>query len=159
MIKALSIVLIFLLAIFPVVASSQEEGLAFYLIKGSKNTNVGRLDKLPIDKPLFTQKEIISYSISNHSMMLTESALIKLKSVSIGSSFVACVNRKAIYSGTIWNDLRSASCSEIVLMVPIDNSAQVSLEAGYPTHSDFTGSDERSNKSILDALKASHKLR
>jgi hypothetical protein len=158
MIMILRIISIFLLAILPVAASSHEEGLAFYLIKGSKETNVGGLDKLPIDKALFTQKDIISYSISNQSMMLTKSALIKLKSV-IGSSFVACVNRKPIYSGKIWSDLRSSSCSEIVLKVPVDNSAQVSLEAGYPTHSYFTGRDERSNKSILDALKASDKLR
>ena len=91
-------------------------------------------------------------------MMLMENALIKLKRVS-GSGFVACVNKKVIYSGKIWKPIWSVSCSEIVLMAPLDNSAQVSLEAGYPTHSYFTGSDERSNKSILDALKASNKLR
>lgn len=159
MIKVLSIISIFLLAILPVAASSHEEGLAFYLIEGSKKTNVDGLDNLPKNNALITQKEIISYSISNQSMTLTESALIKLKSVRIGTSFVACVNRKPIYSGKIWSSLSSVSCSEIVLMAPVDNTEQVSLEAGYPNHSYFTGSDERSNKSILDALKASDKLR
>ena len=121
--------------------------------------NISKLNNLPINKALFTQNEIISYSISNQSMTLTESALRKLKSVRIDTSFVACVNRKPIYLGKIWSDLLSSSCSGIVLKIPDDNSAQVSLEAGYPDHSYFTGSDKRSNKSILDALRASGKLR
>jgi len=159
----MSITSLFLLAIFPIATiCSAEEGLAFYLVKENKNkeANVAGLDSLQIDKvPLFTEREIISYSISNQSMALTESALIKLKEVGVGSSFVVCVNGSRIYSGKIWSPLRSASCPEIVLMVSPSNNGQVSLLAGYPTHSYFTGTDQRSSKSILDALKASGKLK
>ena len=59
MIKVLSIILIFLLAILPVAAFNHKEGLAFYLIKGNKETNKAALDSLPIGETLFTQKEII----------------------------------------------------------------------------------------------------
>jgi len=151
------------MAILPITASVPEQGLAFYLVKGvseNKEANVSGLDNLQVEKtPLLTQSDIISYSVSNQSMILTEGALTKLKGVSIGSSFVVCVNGKPIYAGKIWSPLRSASCPEIVIMVPPGDNTQVSLLAGYPTHSYFIGIDQRSNKAILEALEASNKLK
>jgi len=159
----LNITSIFLLAVLPVAASSPEKGVAFYLINsggGTMATYEGELENLQVDKvPLFDQREIVSYSKSRQSMILTSEALEKLRKVSIGRRFVVCVDMKPIYSGKIWSLLRSASCSDIVLMVPPSNDASVYLLAGYPTHSYFEGNDQRLNESIIDSLGAAGKLK
>jgi hypothetical protein len=154
----LSLISMAILSALQIGAPSSEMGLAFYLVNNSEKSN--KLNNLEVDKvPFFTQKEIISFSKSQQSMILTEDALVRLKKVGVGRSFVACVNGKPIYFGKIWSPLRSASCPEIVLMVSPGNDAQVRLLAGYPTSSYFTGSDQRFNKAILDVLRGAGKLR
>ena len=155
----LRVISIFVLAVLAAPSYSYGEGLAFYLVKESAQaTNASTTLELE-NTPIFTQTDIISYSLTNQSMMLTKSGMKKLNSVGIGSSFTACVNKKPIYSGKIWSPVRDAGCREIVLMVPPDGSAKVDLLAGYPDRSFFTGDDQRSNKSIVDALRASGKIR
>jgi len=156
-----SIVACLFLAVFSVSAVEPEAGLSFYAVKENSKTDGQDLEKLPREKtPFLTQGDIVSYSLSKHSMILQEGALNRLKGIEIGiTGFVACVNGKPMYAGKIWSGRLSASCPEIVLMVPVVPSEPVLLQAGYPGPEYFTGNDQRANKAIVESLKAAGKIK
>jgi hypothetical protein len=146
-------------------SSTNNIGLCFYLVKNmspqTSNWWKVSLDTVKIDeRPFIRSENIISYSDTNHSLLLTKEAYERFKRIHTGEVFAACVNTKVIYVGMTWSGILSATCPGVAMLIDDRNfkANTVSLWAGYPNESYFDGPDPRSKPVIVEALRAEHKL-
>jgi hypothetical protein len=151
-----------------------KEGFAIYVIKTPEGKSLhgpdlGGVDLpvLPVgSKPLFGLQDIISYSASQHSMILKKKAYLRFEKNELnyrGQEFAVCVERKPIYFGKFWEDIWSVSCPDVVIVYePAQDEAAskncISLRTGYPTSTYFVGRDQRSDQRILKSLRDAGKL-
>ena len=105
--------------------------------------------------PVFTTKDIIEYSQSEHSIKLTKEAYNKYKVIKTGTVFAFCVYNKPVYFGVVWAGYWSQPLN---CVVAIGGNNKIEISLGFPNESFFEGIDPRSNKLILDSLKKSNKL-
>jgi hypothetical protein len=160
---------IFCLPIFADIGSG--EGFAIYMLANHDVKTTFRLklsdldlNKLDLEKsPLINMKDIISYSESEHTILLTKEADMrmtpKVESEYQRCIFALCVDKKPVYLGRFWSDFSSQSCPDVVLIYRrADKQNGIVLQTGYPSPSFFVGRDPRSDERILKSLRDSGKL-
>lgn len=144
------------------------EGFAIYLLAAPlspADAQRADLDSLILaDKPLIAAADMVRYQRATHTMQLTPSGYAKVKALPFtisGPPFVACVDRHAIYSGSFWTSLSSASFSGIVIdtLRPGGDTQTLHIQLAYPESPEmFVGEDKRADPRILQALAAAGKL-
>jgi len=160
--------LIFCLPIFADIGGG--EGFAIYMLANHDVNSTFRLklsdfdlNKLDLEKsPLIKMEDVISYSESEHAILLTKEADTRMPKAELeyrGCIFALCVDKKIIYLGRFWEDIWSVSCPDVVLLYRRgDKQNCIVLQTGYPLPSYFAGRDPRSDERILKSLRDSGKL-
>ena len=164
---AASIVFVLLMPlIFSGCNNPEQEGFAIYLTKD--NVPVSQMEALShveiANVPVFSDKDIISYSKESHEIELTAEAyerVMQLEVPTTGKSFVVCVDRSPIYWGAFWTPLSSISFNCVMIGVPSSSEQEntIRLALGYPLPSFYQGEDPRSNPVILESLDKAGKLK
>jgi len=163
--------LLFLLILPTVLACRPAPGgrFAIYLLAqdiAPQDAAAMDLEALPLqDQPLLTSDDFASYRAATHEIELEASACQKLQGalpqvISVrGVPFVVCVGSQRIYAGAFWTPLSSLSFDGVVIWQPcMAQERTMRIELGYPSESFFTGDDPRSDRRIVDALRAAGKL-
>lgn len=143
---------------------------AIYLTTGeisSQQLEITGLYALPLQpQPLLTDQDILAYHPDSHHMDLTPDGYQKVQNLFSGLvdvsgvPFVVLVGSQRIYSGAFWSPLSSLSFDGVVVMQPLERpSHTIGFSLGYPSRTAFTGVDPRADPRILEALKASGKMK
>jgi hypothetical protein len=132
-------------------------------------------------------KDPAGYAISNNSIVLSDSALIKYEDIIwydpnshtfkfsdrtanllndfehnqiLRKPFAVAINKKIIYTGYFWAGFFSSSCDWIVMdVLNYDGKNELSVKIGYPgLMSGMNIPDKRNDKELLEILKSDHKL-
>ena len=145
--------------------------VSFYLVKNKiplEDLLEFDLSEVILDEsPVFTAKDIIEYSQSDHSIKLTEEAYKKYNAVGMYSVFAFCVDNKPVYLGHISAKYHILRVDGISAHRGKDLSNEIQIQYRiYLNGSEYIGPDEskediddpRQNKLILDSLRKSNKL-
>lgn len=145
--------------------------VSFYLVKNSLfDSHKFDLSEVILDEsPVFTTKDIIEYSQSDHTIKLTKEAYKKWCALPAALHYFAiCLDNHPVYWGIVrspyWdigmNGVSVEDCCEVS-----DGCNEIQLEYNiieYNIYSDGTNKegydDPRQNKLILDSLRKSNKL-
>lgn len=149
---------------------AREEGFGIYLLAEEfpsidlAQTDINQL--ILEDSPVISEEDIISYDKSDHIIELTPHAYIRIRHIFPmpviveGISFVACVGKERIYTGTFISPVSSISHDGVVIIEPMDEiKTTIQITLGYPSEEAFTGIDPRADSRIMDALEKSNKLK
>ncbi|MBU8902750.1 MAG: hypothetical protein KOO69_08420 [Victivallales bacterium] len=142
-----------------------QPSFAIYATKiNGKDLNKAKL----LEPPLLTEKDIIAYEWTDHSMKITPGAtarLAKILKASIsGVPFVVVTNGKRCYKGAFWWSISSIATPSPVLMADSlnaedKNGAILRFQNGYPS---ITTAKEKisafENKSVWNVLMRTRKL-
>ncbi len=141
------------------------EGFAVYLTEGDIP-----LSKMPVlshvdlaEQPVISTKDIVSYNVITHEILLTPEAFDRVSSLHVptsGRSFMVCVDRQPIYWGAFWTLLSSQSFDGITIIKPLGSRdlKVIKIEPGYPSASYFNGEDPRNNLEVIRSLQQAGKL-
>jgi hypothetical protein len=111
--------------------------VSLYLVKNKISADdvlKNNLSKVVLDEsPVFTRKDIIEYSQSEHTIKLTKEAFEKFKAIrgdiSWGKVFAICVDNKPVLLGTTWYLYASTStCNGLSAMEAIMGCNEIELE-------------------------------
>jgi len=120
---------------------------------------------------IISEDDILSYNRTSHEIKLTESGLRNMRSKILYEEedgklvpklgglylkpFSVRLDGVEIYSGAFWSRLSSSTYDGIVLLdvVSIETEDSIRLEAGYPSPSNYKGTDPRNNPKIMQYLK------
>jgi hypothetical protein len=143
-------------------ANQKNTEVSFYLVGNTVNLDdIHKNDLRGVVlnySPVFTTKDIIEYSQSEHSIKLTKEAFKEFLALKVGAVFAFCVDSKPVYLGVVWSPIRSSSFNSVAAIASLVDKNKIQILAGYPDGSFFEGIDPRSNKLILDSLRNSNKL-
>lgn len=149
----------------------QGDGLNLYKATITGNDSSGVRINTPLNefildsKPFIAYNEILSYDSISHVMTLSiDHARIKSRLDGYFGNFVATLDEKRQYSGTLASYTFSVIIPTITIIqpyFPIDSlkSDQLKISLGYPTAKYFKGDDLRLNKNIVARLKQDKKLK
>jgi len=141
------------------------EGFAIYLTKGdippSKMPILSHVDL--VEQPIISTKDIISYNVITHEIVLTADAFDRVSRLDVpvsGRSFMVCVDRQPIYWGAFWTPLSSQSFDGITIMKPLGSRDPkvIQIEPGYPSASFFKSEDPRNNLDVMRSLQQAGRL-
>lgn len=141
------------------------EGFAIYLTEGdippSKMPILSHVDLA--EQPVISTKDIVSYNVITHEILLTAEAFDRVSSLHVpvsGRSFMVCVDRQPIYWGAFWTLLSSQSFDGITIMKPLGSRdlKVIKIEPGYPSASYFNGEDPRNNLEVIRSLQQAGRL-
>ena len=140
------------------------EGFAIYLPEGNVSPqNMPDLNsvKLPT-KPFIGLNVIVSYNPENHQLTLTPDAMNRIIALQVGvygKPFVVCVDRIPVYWGAFWTQISSVPFDGFAIEKPLNNQTNtVTIQAGYPTSSFFTGPAWVDDASIQESFQQADKL-
>jgi hypothetical protein len=144
---------------------SKPEGFAIYLTNADISpADMPELSQLTVmDKPIIASSDVVSYNTESHEINLTSGDYQRIKSLKIpvmGEAFVACVDKKPIYWGSISTPLSSYFFIGVTIMQPLSNqdSNTIELKLSDSSQSIYGGADPRNNAEILQALDEAGKL-
>ena len=141
------------------------EGLAIYLTEGdippSKMPILSHIDLA--GKPVIATKDIISYNVITHEILLTADSFDRVSRLDVptsGRSFVVCVDRQPVYWGAFWTPISSQSFDGITIMKPLGSRDPkvIQIASGYPSSSFFKGEDPRNNLNVMRSLQQAGRL-
>ena len=140
------------------------EGFAIYLPQGDVSPqNMPDLNsvKLPT-QPFIGLNDIVSFNPENCQLTLTPGAMNRIDALQIGvygKAFVVCVDRIPVYWGAFWTPISSVPFEGYAIEKPLNNQTNtVTIQAGYPTSSFFTGIGWVDDASIQESFRLAGKL-
>jgi hypothetical protein len=140
------------------------EGFAIYLPEGDVSPqNMPDLNsvKLPT-QPFIGLNDIVSFNPENYQLTLTPDALNRVIALQVGvygKPFVVCVDRIPVYWGAFWTPASSIPFDGFAIEKPLNNQTNtVTIQAGYPTSSFFTGTTWVDDASIQESFQQAGKL-
>ncbi|MDQ7817898.1 MAG: hypothetical protein RDU14_12805 [Melioribacteraceae bacterium] len=116
----------------------------------------------PADKPLISLNEIVSYTWSDHTILLTEKGRQILDTLSLGvygRSFLVCVNGSPKYHGAFWTLISSVTFVGTTIIITRWTSGIIRIGRGYPIDFDTSLPDPRMNSDVETVLRLAGKLR
>ena len=121
------------------------------------------LPTLPLHiEPIISGKDIQSYHLADHEIVLNDAAAIRLQQLHIpvnGLPFVVCAEDRPVYWGAFWTPLSSLSFDGPVIQLPVPTErSTIRIQWGYPHSHEPPVNDPRSRPEILNALKRLGKL-
>jgi hypothetical protein len=161
----IALILIGIILILSSCANAKGDGYAIYLTKGdilpSQLATLSYID--PVEEPIISMKDVITYNTQTHELKLTESAYQRVSQMDIpvrGKSFVVCVDGKPIFSGAFWTPISSMSFDGVTIWKPLSPREPniINLELGYPSSSFYGGKDPRNSPEIIRSLEQAGKL-
>jgi len=161
----LAILIAYVLVISGACSTPGPEGFAIYLTEGdippSKMPILSHIDLT--GQPIVSTKDIISYNVLTHEILLTADAFDRVSSLDVpvrGRSFVVCVDRQPVYWGAFWTSLSSQSFDGITIVTPLGSTESkiIKIELGYPSASYFNGEDPRNDLNVIRALQQDGRL-
>lgn len=143
------------------------EPITIYQLKSfEKVANSSQIDESTIvlkDTPLIEYEDIISYSASGNTFILTKKgrkAIENLEQSGIRSAFAIKAKGTVVYTGYFWSSIMSSNCDWTVMnIIDLQKNNSLQVELGYPSdlyHSRIA--DRRSDTRILDILRKDNKL-
>ena len=167
----IAIVLILAATLGPIIMSTgcsqpNHEGFAIYSTKENISPDkISDLNQITIaGKPIIGLDDIVSYNQTNHAIILTKNAFMRIIDPDLpawGNTFVVCVDRKPIYWGAVLTMASSVIYDGVTIIAPFPVSQEVSpitIGLGYPSPEYFKGKDPRNNVVILESLRLAGKL-
>jgi hypothetical protein len=139
---------------------------SIYLLKNdipaSQITSLSSLE--PADKPIIGINDIVTYHKDTHEIELTAEAFRRIAELPVpvsGKAFVACLDRRPVYSGAFWTPISSIAFNGVAIMKPMSgqNQTAIRISPGYPTEQFFHVPDPRNNEDIFNALQKAGKLK
>lgn len=141
-------------------------GMAVYLASSTSPALLKSADinALPLDSvPIISALDIMSYKLSDNTVILTAKAAKKIDSLHVpasGLSFVAAAGKARVYAGAFWTMFSSQSFDGTVIEVPRLNARnQIKIKLGFPEERFFSGKDMRQDPRITEALRKAGKLK
>ena len=115
----------------------------------------------PADKPLISLDEIVSYTWSDHTIVLTEKGRQILDTLSMGvygRSFLVCINGSPMYHGAFWTWISSVSFTGPAIILPKLSPYVIRVTKNYPPALEDTELDVRDNADVKKILQLAGKL-
>jgi len=140
------------------------EGFAIYLPEGDVSPqNMPDLNSVKLPTQSFIGlNDIVSFNPENCQLTLTPDALNRIIALQVGvygKPFVVCVDRIPVYWGAFWTPISSVPFDGFAIEKPLNNHTNtVTIQAGYPTSSFFTGSAWVDDASIQESFRQVGKL-
>lgn len=124
------------------------------------------IEEVALEKtPIISSKDIVSYELNSHSILLTPAGHKRLqrafpKPVQVsGIPFVVCIGAQRICSGAFWTPASSISYDGFIILQSFETiGTTIHLTLAYPSSDVFTGRDPRSDPRIVSALEQADKL-
>ena len=112
---------------------------------------------------LISNDDILHYKLSDHTMLLTNAAIEKIRNVGDNIPFCLTVDRAIVYSGFFKPGYSSLSCDHSITIDPWSYQLnEININLGYPSSiylMNFAGDDPRENNLLIEALRKQGKLR
>lgn len=114
-------------------SNAKNEGFAIYLTNSDISpADMPELSQLTVmDKPIIASSDVVSYNTESHKINLTSGDYQRIKSLKIpvmGEAFVACVDKKPIYWGSLSTPLSSYFFIGVTIMQPLSNQDSNAIE-------------------------------
>ena len=160
------------------IANQEYTEVSFYRVINKISADDVRKNNISgvvLDKsPIFTTKDIIVYSQSEHTIKLTKEAYKKICALSGEYYFAICVDNKPVYLGLVLPQYSSTRFAGLTIETTNDECNEIQLRIGIDLYPDGLSSivivgdipesikdsidDPRQNKLVLDSLRKSNKL-
>jgi hypothetical protein len=143
-----------------------QEGLSIYLTRD--NISPDKIESLSqvalADKPLFSGKDILSYTWDAQAIELTKESYMVVAGLQVptwGKSFVVCVDKTPVYWGAFWAGYSSQSFNGITIIMDsfVAGENTITITQGYPSAGFFYGEDPRFSLMIKESLEKAGKLK
>ena len=133
------------------------------LPSGIRKTSVTVSDVKLKGKPVLTDKDIESYRVRDHALVLTEEGVAKVPSARevgvYGQSFVMIADGERCYLGAFWINISSVDHHNPVIEVRADEEGRtLKIERAYPTPDFGRGEDPRPDPRIFKVFRELNKL-
>ena len=102
--------------------------VSFYVVINTISDDVLKndLSGVVLDKsPVFTTKDIIEYSQSEHAVKLSKEAYKKYRAIRKGTAFAFFVDNKPVYLGVVWGSYFNAPQGCVVTLECKGNCVQI----------------------------------